>query len=135
MKKFLAAILLFVACNASAQSIEKLTEGARPMADSIKNLIAEASTGFKARLGQKTAQANGTMQYAVNPIKCFDAASQYICQKDGKFFYVITISGKKQFAYFDRAIYLLTGYYKGVDGPYNMLTDYIDVDNDAQKSL
>ncbi|MCO5945851.1 hypothetical protein [Mucilaginibacter flavidus] len=126
MKKYLFIVLLFIACQASAQSIEKLVEGARPMVDSIKNLVIEANNGFKSRLGQKTAQANGTVQYAVNPIKCFDAASQYISQKDGKTFYVITISGKKPYAYFEEAIYLLTNSYKNVYGPYNMLDDYIN---------
>ncbi len=135
MKKYVFIILLFAAFQAKTQSIEKQVEVARPMVDSIKRLIAEAGNGFKSRLGQKMQQANGTVQFTVNPIKCFDAASQYIVQKDGKAYYVITISGKKQYTYFDRALYLLTGYYKGVDGPYNDVTDYIDVDNDPQKSL
>src|SRR5882757_4295759 len=135
MKKYLFIILLFAACQASAQSIEKLVEGARPMVDSIKNLVIEANNGFKNRLGQKTQQANGTVQYAVNPIKCFDAASQYIAQKDGKAFYVITISGKKQYAYFEEAIYLLTNSYKNVYGPYNRMDDYIDVSNDGGKTM
>ncbi|MES2109460.1 MAG: hypothetical protein V4577_11960 [Bacteroidota bacterium] len=135
MKKSLLIVLLFIACQTSAQSIEKLVEGARPMVDSIKHLITEANTGFAGRLGQKTPQANGTVQYAVNPIKCFDAVSQYIAQKDGKAFYVITISGKKQYAYFEEAIYLLTNYYKGAYGPYDMRDDYIDVSNDAGKTM
>lgn len=134
MKKYLAIILLFTVCKASAQNIEKLVEGARPIADSIKQLVAEANTGFKARRGQKTQQGNGSIQYAVNPIKCFDGSSQFIAEKDGKAFYVIAISGKKPYAYFDEAIYLLTNSYKSVYGPYNMRDDYIDVSNDAGKT-
>lgn len=129
MKKYLFSILLFAACQASAQSMDELSAKAHPMLDSIRNLIAEASAGFKGRMGQKAQQTNGTVQYAVNPIKCFDAAGQYIAQKDGKAFYVINVSSKKAYPYFARAVEMLTVTY------YHMRDDYINANIDAGKTM
>jgi len=62
MKKHLFIVLLFAACQASFEvSKKKLVEGA-VMIDSIKNLVIEANSGFKSRLGQKKALLANTAQ-------------------------------------------------------------------------